>query len=189
MLFNLFTSNLNKGVECLLRKLAEDSGQLEGVADTPKRCAAFQKALDRLDRWAEKKLRKLNIGKYRVLHFRRNNAMYQYRLGADLMENSSQKSWWIARTMKCALVAKRSSGILRHIRKNIASRSREVVLPHYSALIRPRLEYCSQFQIPQYKRDKELLKQVKQRAIKMIIELEHHSYENRLRELGLLSLE
>lgn len=91
--------------------------------------------------------------------------------------------------MKCALVAKRSSGILRHIRKNIASRSREVVLPHYSALIRPRLEYCSQFQIPQYKRDKELLKQVKQRAIKMIIELEHHSYENRLRELGLLSLE
>lgn len=57
------------------------------MANTPKRCAAIQTALDWLDRWEGKKLRKLNIGKYRVLHFGRNNAMYQYRLGTDLMEN------------------------------------------------------------------------------------------------------
>lgn len=59
-----------------------------------------------------------------------------------------------------ALVAKKANSNLGCIQKSIASRSREVVLPLYSSLKKPQMEYCVQFWSSQYKRDMELLDRV-----------------------------
>ncbi|PKU42847.1 hypothetical protein llap_6848 [Limosa lapponica baueri] len=108
--------------------------------------------------------------------------MHQSRLGVDLLESSSAERDLgnlldnkLTMRQQCALVAKKANGLLGCIKKSVGSRSRQVILPLYSALVRPHLEYCVQFQAPQFKKDKELLERFQRRAMKMIKGMEHLS--------------
>jgi len=61
--------------------------------------------------------------------------------------------------------------------------------PPLSALIRPHLEYCIQVWGPQHRKDVELLDWDQRRSMMMLRGLQHLTYEDRLREMGLFSLE
>ncbi|GAB0180812.1 hypothetical protein GRJ2_000546500 [Grus japonensis] len=136
----------------------------------------------------------LNMAKCKVLHMGRGNPWYQYRLGDEWIESSPEEknlailidekldmSW------QCALAAQKANRTLGCIKTSMTSRSREVILPLCSGDTPPGVLHPALASSAQERHG--AVGASPEEATKMIRGLEYLFYEDRLRELGLFSLE
>jgi len=124
----------DSGTEYIFSKFADDT-KLSGAADSLEGWDAIQKDLDRLEECTYVNLMKFNKATCKVLHRGQGSPQYQYRLGAEWIENSpAEKDLRILvaeildMSRQRALAAQKANCILGCIRRSVASGSRETPL-------------------------------------------------------------
>jgi len=118
---------------------------------------------------------KFNKAKCKVLHMCQGSPKHKYELGGERIENSPEEKDLgvlvdkkINFTLQGVLAAQKDNHILGCIKRRVASRSKEVILPLCSPLVRPHLESCVQLWSCQHRKNTDLLEHVQRRATKMI---------------------
>ena len=114
---------------------------------------------------------------------------HTYRMGREWLESSPEEKDLGVSVGERLNISQQGQPYPDLHQEKCDQRLKKVIVPLYSALMRPHLEYCVQFWSPQHKKNRELLEQVQRRAMKMIRGLKRLPYRDRLRELGLFGLE
>ncbi|KAJ7396698.1 hypothetical protein BTVI_142521 [Pitangus sulphuratus] len=188
VLFNIFINYLEAGLEGILSKSAGDT-KLEGAVVSLKGREALQRDLGKLENWAITKHMKLNKGKCRTLHLGWGNPGCLYRLRNEMVESSA-----VERELRILV-----NGKLNMSQQCPGSQEGHPCPGGHQAKHHQPVDggdcpallctHCVQFWAPQYKKDIKLLESVRRRAVKLVMGLEGKPYEERLRALGLFSLE
>ena len=207
ILFLIYINDLPKCVECPVCLFADDSkiycrtprigsNKPELIGSQNK----LQKDLDELHSWTNKWKMKFNVEKCKIMYLGYNNEKHQYHLnGTELNETRIERDLGVQIDNELkftkhisSIVAKANKMIgLIKISFDSVEETEEVKMFSnlYNTLIRPLLEYSVQVWSPHLKKDIDLLENVQRRATKMVRQCKGLSYEDRLKKLGLSTLE
>ena len=195
LLFLIYINDLDVGLVSRIAKFADDT-KLGIDAMDPESVDGLRRDLIQIGEWSEKWQMPFNVDKCAVMHIGQRNPEAQYSLLGQTINTTVVErdlGVLISRDLKfsaqCLAVEKRAQKILGYIKRQFNHRTRRTVLLLYNALVRPLLEYAVQFWSPTLQKDIKRLERVQARATKLIPDLRCRSYDRRLVELNMFTLE
>jgi hypothetical protein len=195
-LFTVFINDLDQAVKFieLLKKFADDTKL--GQTATQEGRACLQRALDMLCEWADQWGMEFNVKKCKVMHMGHNNMEQEYYMNGHKLEVTEEErdiGVLVTKNLKpasqCKKAARTAQTVLSQISRAFHYRDRNVFIRLYVQYVRPHLEFAVPAWSPWLEADKEVLEKVQRRAVQMVSGLRSHTYEDRLKELGLTTLE
>ena len=137
-----------------------------------------------------------NFQKCKCLHAGHGNTGVNYEMGGTILcKTVKEKDLGVTMNAnmkvseQCRIAASKGNQILGMIRRNITYKEKGLIVPLYKAIVRPHLEYCIQAWRPYLRKDIDILEKVQRRTTKLITGLRDLSYDDRLKECGLTTLE
>ena len=201
--FVIFINDIDDALDLVngfVFKFADDTKCGRIINDDQDR-AAMQADINRLLEWAEKWQMDFNKKKCKIMHFGNSNPRFSYHMGGyapggivvEEVHEEKDLGVMISDTLKpgaqCAKAAKKANSVLGQMSRAFHFRDKVVWIRLYKTFVRPHLEFCVQAWCPWYKKDIELLENVQKRAVNMVTGLRSNSYEDKLKELNLPSLQ
>jgi len=199
VLFVIFINDMPDLVESILRLFADDTKvgrEMVSQADV----AYLQKDLDTLSKWSADWLLPFNVNKCKLMHIGTNNRMAEYSMIKDgqrslITEVEEEKDLGVTLDNRLSFekhiygkVAK-ANQILGVIRRTFRYLDKEGFVTLYKTMVRPHIEYASSVWSPYLVKHKRSIENVQRRATKMVSELRDLPYSDRLKQLGLPTLE
>lgn len=198
LLFVIFINDLDDCVKLiidLIKKFADDTKAGKCIKNQ-KNTQELQDGLNKLYEWSEKWSMAFNIKKCKVMHFGRNNPKTKYFInGEELEEDEYERdigvkiSSDLKPSKHCQEAANRARVVLGQISRCFHYRDKVVFLRLYKQYVRPHMEFSSVAWSPWQVNDISVLEEVQVKAVKMISGLQGKDYVEKLKELGLWSLE
>ena len=195
LLFIIYINDLDDTTNCAVSKFADDTKIGAKILNLDDR-DHLQSDVNIINNWAKKWQLSFNVDKCCVMHFGTRNRQHNYHmtnLDIKSVDETKDLGTIVTRDLKahkqCEEACKKANRILGFISRNFEFKSADIIVPLYKSLVRPHLEYAIQFWSPYTIRDVEKLERVQRRATKLIPWLRNKSYEERLKHLGLLSLQ
>ena len=137
-----------------------------------------------------------NFGKCKCIHIGHGNMDEEYKMGDAVLGRTTQEkdlgvtfSADMNVSEQCQNAASKGNQILGLIRRTITYKEKQLIVPLYKAMVRPHLEYCIQAFRWYRKKDIDNLERIQRRSTKIIKKLTDLSYESRLLQCGLTTLE
>ena len=137
-----------------------------------------------------------NFGKCKCIHIGHGNMDEEYKMGDTVLGRTTQEkdlrvtfSADMKVSEQCGIAASKGNQILGLIRRTITYKEKQLIVPLYKAIVRSHLEYCIEAWRPYRKKDIDKLERIQRRATEMIPELRDLSYESRLLQCGLTTLQ
>ncbi len=197
LLFVVYINDIDTATQMIeaLRKFADDTKLGQRVATAEQR-ERLQAALDALIAWATKWGMQFNIKKCKVMHLGHANPKHVYTMNGEALESTDEErdvGVTITSSLKpsaqCAKAAKTANSVLGQLTRAFHYRDRNIFVRLYKQYVQPHLEFSVAAWSPWLEADKEILEKVQRRAIKMVAGLTSTTYEGRLKELGMVTLE
>ena len=158
--------------------------------------SALQRDLTRVQEWAKRWKMEFNIGKCKIMHIGKKNPKNVYGMeGTELETTRAERDLGVTIDDQLDLgkhiknIVAKANRLLGLVKISFACLDKLMFLNLYLVLVRPHLEYCVQVWSPYKKKYIKLLERVQRRATKLVPELRELEYPERLRRLGLTTLE
>jgi hypothetical protein len=134
---------------------------------------------------------KFNVAKCKGMHFGRNNPKFEYEMDGQKLERDIGVT--VCNNLKpaaqCAMAAATARNVLGQILRSFHYKDRKTFVKLYMAYVRPHLEFCTPAWAPWTRADTECIENVQKNMVGLFSGLKASSYEGRLTDFGLESLE
>ena len=195
VLFTVFINDIDDGILSDLSKFADDT-KLVGSAESKEESEVIQGDLNKLHEWSVKWQMNFNAEKCKVLHLGSKNKKIQYKIGGKAIGAvNEEKDLGVIVTdnfkvgKQCTKAANKGNQKLGMIKRTFACKDKSIMLKLYKSVVRPSLDYCGPAWRPHLRKDIDKLERVQKRATRMIEECKGKGYEERLKIVGLTTLE
>jgi hypothetical protein len=200
LLFVIYINDLTDSVNNKLKLYADDSKILSTVNSWTD-ALGVQKDIDSISEWMKDWRMQLNTNKCKVIHFGKNNSNFPYLIedencGMKYIEDvKSEKDLGVIFeanlkwTKQISACVNKANSLLGMLSRTFESRDVNIWKHLYISMVRPHLEYAFQVWSPTLESDISKLEKIQRKATKIPTALKNISYDDRLKILGLTTLE